>query len=80
MLTPKHPQAFYNLATAWGGYSWEKAGKIWYTTMTCGQLSKKAQFADFAALTKAVAVKDFDADTADAVQKAGGDVGVDCGS
>lgn len=47
-----------------------------YTTMTCGQLSKNAQFADFAALTQAVASKDFDADTAAAVQKAWGDVGV----
>ena len=73
-------KAFYNLATALGGYSWEKAGKIWYTTMTCGQLSKNAKFADFAALTKAVASKDFDADTASAVQKAWGDVGVDCSS
>jgi len=26
-------KAFYNVATALGGYAWEKAGKIWYITL-----------------------------------------------
>jgi Zn-dependent metalloprotease len=26
-------KAFYLLSTALGGYSWEKAGKIWYATL-----------------------------------------------
>lgn len=44
-------RAFYLLAVALGGYAWEKAGKIWYTTLCDPRLSSTAQFQDFANLT-----------------------------
>ena len=43
-------KAFYNVAIALGGKSWEKAGKIWYTAFT-NKLGKAAQFADAANAT-----------------------------
>jgi hypothetical protein len=46
---PNH--AFYLLAVALGGHSWEKAGLIWYTTLCDSRLSSNAQFQDFANLT-----------------------------
>lgn len=46
---PNH--AFYLAATAIGGFAWEKAGRIWYETMTSGQLSPNATFKEFAEAT-----------------------------
>ncbi len=46
---PNH--AFYLTAAAIGGYAWEKAGKIWYETLTGGSLPSSADFATFAAAT-----------------------------
>jgi Zn-dependent metalloprotease len=46
---PNH--AFYLVATAVGGYSWEKAGQIWYDTLTDHNLKANATFATFANLT-----------------------------
>ncbi|MEV5505000.1 M4 family metallopeptidase [Streptomyces orinoci] len=50
---PNH--AFYLLATALGGHAWERAGKIWYATLTGGDLPADADFATFARLTAATA-------------------------
>jgi Zn-dependent metalloprotease len=50
---PNH--AFYLAATNIGGYAWEKAGLIWYKTLTSPYLARGAQFEDFADLTVAVA-------------------------
>ncbi|OKI04744.1 peptidase M4 [Streptomyces sp. CB02923] len=50
---PNH--AFYLLATDLGGNAWERAGQIWYATLTGGDLDKDAQFADFSRLTVAAA-------------------------
>jgi Zn-dependent metalloprotease len=44
-------QAFYLTATAIGGFAWEKAGRIWYETMTSGQLSQNCTFREFAEVT-----------------------------
>jgi hypothetical protein len=44
-------RAFYLAAIALGGYAWEKAGLIWYTTICDSRLSANAQFEDFANLT-----------------------------
>ncbi|PHM27345.1 M4 family metallopeptidase [Xenorhabdus budapestensis] len=44
-------RAFYLLAIALGGYSWERAGKIWYETLLDNRLSSDATFDDFATLT-----------------------------
>lgn len=46
-------KAFYLVATALGGNSWEQAGRIWYTTLCDPRLSSTAQFVDFANLTAA---------------------------
>jgi Zn-dependent metalloprotease len=50
---PNH--AFYLFATALGGNAWEKAGKVWFTTLTGARLQRNAQFVDAANATIAVA-------------------------
>ncbi|MER6334317.1 M4 family metallopeptidase [Streptomyces sp. NPDC001034] len=71
---PNH--AFYLAAKALGGHAWEKAGQIWYDTLTGGDLASDAQFADFATLTLKAARERFGADELQAVQKAWEQVGV----
>ncbi|MEB3964403.1 M4 family metallopeptidase [Streptomyces kunmingensis] len=73
---PNH--AFYQLATDLGGNAWERAGKIWYATLTGGELASDADFADFARLTAASARTLFgdDGDETRAVLKAWSSVGV----
>jgi len=44
-------RAFYLVASAIGGNAWDRAGRIWYDTLTSGTLSPTATFADFAAAT-----------------------------
>ena len=44
---PNH--AFYLIATTIGGYSWDKAGNIWYKTLS--MLDKNANFEDMATIT-----------------------------
>ncbi|MCP2338776.1 M4 family metallopeptidase [Actinomadura rupiterrae] len=44
-------RAFYLASAAIGGHAWEKAGKIWYQTLTGGKLAATADFAAFAAAT-----------------------------
>jgi Zn-dependent metalloprotease len=46
-------RAFYLTASALGGYSWERAGRIWYETVCDPSLRQRptAQFIDFAKLT-----------------------------
>jgi Zn-dependent metalloprotease len=46
---PNH--AFYLVAVGIGGNSWEKAGQIWYDTLTDHSLKPSANFAAFASLT-----------------------------
>jgi Zn-dependent metalloprotease len=43
--------AFYVTAYNMGGYSWEKAGRIWYAVLTDRALSQDAKFADVKRLT-----------------------------
>lgn len=54
---PNH--AFYQLATELGGNAWERAGRIWYDTLTGGTLKPDADFAAFAGATVASAVSLF---------------------
>lgn len=49
---PNH--AFYLIATELGGYAWEKAGKIWYTTLT-ERLRERSNFQKAANVTFEVA-------------------------
>ncbi|MCY0918191.1 M4 family metallopeptidase [Streptomyces sp. H27-G5] len=73
---PNH--AFYIVATELGGKSWERAGRIWYDTLTGGGLAADAQFADFARLSTAAAVARYGDGGAEhqALQKAWSTVGL----
>ncbi|MFD6416342.1 M4 family metallopeptidase [Streptomyces sp. NPDC060194] len=73
---PNH--AFYLLATELGGNAWDRAGRIWYDTLTAGTLAVDASFTEFAAATVAAARARFGAGSElDAVSKAWEQVGVD---
>jgi Zn-dependent metalloprotease len=71
-------RAFYETAAAIGGYAWEKAGKIWYQTLTDKRLINSANFAAFAQLTVDNAAKLYGMDSAEkkAVRDAWAKVGV----
>ncbi|MEU9029339.1 M4 family metallopeptidase [Streptomyces sp. NPDC048383] len=73
---PNH--AFCIAATELGGRAWERAGQIWYDTLTGGELTERADFADFARLSVAAAVTRFGDGGAEhrALQKAWATVGV----
>ncbi|KAI8635518.1 metalloprotease [Xylariaceae sp. FL1651] len=69
-------KAFYLSSVAFGGYSWEKAGKIWWETMQSGQIPAKCTFIQFADVTVDKAEELFGSDAAAIVRKAWNDVGV----
>lgn len=72
---PNH--AFYLAATALGGKSWERAGKVWYKTMTSGKIPTKCDFKTFAEVTVNVAEEEFtDAEVKDKIREAWVKVGV----
>lgn len=50
-------RAFWSVADALGGYAWERAGQIWFDTLTGGALTPRGDFFDFAAATLASAVE-----------------------
>jgi len=69
-------RAFYLASTKLGGYSWDKAGPIWYATLRDQALRPTANFADFANVTIANANSLFGANDAQAVRDAWKQVGV----
>jgi Zn-dependent metalloprotease len=72
--------AFYLLAESLGGHAWERAGRIWYDTLTGGELSPRADFAEFARLSAAAAQRRYgDGEEYQAVLKAWSQVGVASG-
>ncbi len=73
---PNH--AFYLAATEIGGNAWERAGQIWYDTITGGNLSAQSDFSRFAATTIDAAEARFGAGSPErlAVAHAWADVGV----
>jgi len=73
---PNH--AFYLIATALGGYAWEKAGSIWYTALT-DRLQSNASFQDAARVTFEIAGEMFGAGSAEqeAVRNGWAGVGLD---
>jgi Zn-dependent metalloprotease len=73
---PNH--AFYLAATTIGGHAWEKAGRVWYDTITSKKVPKGADFAMFASMTYATAGKLFGVNSteSDAVRDAWTKVGV----
>jgi Zn-dependent metalloprotease len=70
-------KAFYLVATALGGYAWERAGKIWYGALTGGELKKDATFSDMRAVTVAIATRIFDESVASTVSEAWDEVGLE---
>ncbi|MEU0090291.1 M4 family metallopeptidase [Kribbella sp. NPDC006257] len=48
-------RAFYLVATALGGNAWSEAGRIWYATLTSGDLPETVDFTTFATATQAAA-------------------------
>ncbi len=72
---PNH--AFYRVATAFGGYAWEKAGKIWWRAFTeKGRMSQRASFREAAKETIEVAGLMYDSKAAKLVAAAWEAVGV----
>lgn len=59
---PNH--AFYLAATAIGGWSWEKAGKVWYAALTSPRAGPTTTMKAFAGLTRSAAKSLFPSDRA----------------
>ena len=57
-------RAFYLAATAIGGRSWEKAGKVWYAALTSPKATANTKMKAFANLTRQAAKSLFEADLA----------------
>ena len=70
-------KAFYLVAAALADRSWDRAGPIWYTTLTDSRLSATASFADFATLTADNANTLYGGTVRDVVVTAWHDVGID---
>lgn len=69
-------KAFYLAATRLGGNAWDRAGPIWYKTLTGSGLSSTASFADFAKLTVDNANTLYGSSVRDVVIQAWSDVGI----
>ena len=71
-------RAFYLVATALGGHSWERAGLIWYEALRDSKLRSTSGFRAFARVTVAVATGRFGvgSDEATAVTQGWAEVGV----
>ncbi len=70
-------RAFHRFAVALGGDAWERAGQIWYDTLTSGSLSPDADFAGFAAATLTAArARHGQGEVGKALSQAWTDVGV----
>ena len=71
-------RAFALAAVALGGPSWERAGRVWYDTLTGGAIASDVDFVGFAEATVASAGRLFpdDADVATRVRDAWAEVGV----
>jgi Zn-dependent metalloprotease len=70
---PNH--AFYLAATALGGHAWERAGRVWYVTLT-ERLQPTSEFADAAGASVEVARELFGDEVERAVTDAWTQVGV----
>lgn len=61
---PNH--AFFRLAKSLGGSAWERAGLIWYKTLTSGALTSSTTFAAFAGATAGIAQSIYGAQSVEA--------------
>lgn len=70
--------AFYKVAMELGGHSWDRAGQIWYATLTDSRMHKKTTFVEFAKVTvdQAGILYPKDKSVAQVVEKAWKDVQV----
>lgn len=73
---PNH--AFYQVASALGGFAWEKAGRIWYQALLSPQVKPNTGFRRFAGITIGVAQQLFGGTSteAKAVRAGWGTVGI----
>ena len=69
-------RAFYLAAVEFGGFSWQKAGKIWWDTLHNGMVDADCTFLDFAQATVETAKKSFNAEAATVIANAWKAVGV----
>jgi Zn-dependent metalloprotease len=69
-------KAFHLVATALGGSAWERAGLIWYRTLTGGALSPTVDFAGFADATLATAAAEYGEESEEVAAVRAGWVGV----
>ena len=69
-------RAFYLAATGLGGFSWDKAGQIWYKTLNDPTIPTKCTFKEFADLTIKQAIALYGAGAATTVRSAWVGVGV----
>ena len=69
-------RAFYLASIAFGGYSWEKAGKTWWHVLTSGRLSPNCTFVQFTDATVDAAEELFGEEAAKIVRSAWNEVGV----
>ena len=71
-------KAFYLLAKRLGGYSWEKAGQIWYQALTSGQIPSNCTYSVWAQQTINAAKNEpkLGQSVADEVKRAWADVGI----
>lgn len=69
-------KAFYLASVAFGGYSWEKAGQIWWKTLNSGIIPPKCTFLQFADATVDTAEELLGDDAAKIVRTAWNEVGV----
>jgi Zn-dependent metalloprotease len=71
-------RAFHLTASALGGYAWERAGRVWFTTLMSGRLSPTTGFTTFAAETERTATELYGAESPEtvAVRTAWAEVGV----
>jgi Zn-dependent metalloprotease len=70
-------RAFFLVAKAFGGKSWEKAGKIWYAALKDAKVGSECDFATWALATASQARKLFKADGRAVVASAWKEVGID---
>ena len=69
-------RAFVLIAEAFGGFAWEKAGKIWWSAMNSIRVAPTCTFVQFADATVSVAEDMFGEDSRQTVRGCWDEVGV----
>ena len=69
-------RAFVICALAFGGFSWEKAGKIWWTTAMSRRIPDECTFLQFADVTVLITQEQYETKDAETVRAAWNEVGV----